>query len=256
MVLYPLDAPEQLSASAVEAWQAVSERQLASASRFLLIQQPHHARITGEIALAMTASGVPVLTSDIVRAIELHDQGWAEIDEERITAKQPPASFLRAEPRQFLPAWVESIKTATAICPISGFIVSSHFRQLAEFGLKVYAGTTEITALLQEFIEREQVNEERLLAADGRNPAEAERLVRILQFCDLLSLYLCSGATRPAVFPQAVFDNSDGRVAIRQNGDHGFVLTPSPFSETVRLRTQAGGYPEEQPGRILEWTLS
>ncbi len=256
MVLYPLDAPEQSAAGAIEAWQAVSERQLAPASRFLLIQQPHHARISGEVALAMTASGVPVLTSDVVRAIELHDQGWAKADKERVASKQRPASFLHAAPGDFLTAWTESIRTATAICPISGFIVSSHFRQLAEFGLKVYAGEAEITTFLQEFIAREQVNEERLLAADGRNPLEAERLVRILQFCDLLSLYLCSGATRPAVFPQAVFDNSDARIAIRQNGDHGFVLTPSPFSETVRLRTQASGYPEDQADRILEWMLS
>lgn len=254
MVLFPLDVAASGSAEAVQAWAAVAERQHAAATKFLLVRQPHHARVSGSIARAMNAPGLPSLGPDVIRAIEMHDEGWEKFDAAPV-ANGRPKSFLDVEPHDFLQAWSASIRNAVEISPIAGYIISSHFRWLAEFRLRTVPDPPEIYEPLDEFASRECLREQQLLAQDGRSPASAERLVTVLQFCDLLSLYLCSGATLPAVFPQVIFDNSDIRVLIRQAGDGAFVLTPSPFQHPVVLETPATAYPQVELKRTLRWTL-
>lgn len=254
MVLFPLDVVPPNGADAVQAWEAVAERQHTSAARFLLVRQPHHARVSGNIARAMTAPGLPSLSTDVIRAIEMHDEGWEKYDGLSI-GNGHPRSFLDVAPRDFLVAWAASIGIAQEISPIAGYMISSHFRWLAEFRLRTVPDPPEIYEPLDDFASRERLRQEQLLARDGRSVAAAERLVTILQFCDLLSLYLCSGATRPAVFPQAIFENTDLRVRIQSTGGGAFTLTPSPFQKPVNVETQATEYPGLDSSRTLLWTL-
>ena len=54
---------------------------------------------------------------------------------------------------------------------------------------------------------------------------ELEALLLVLQFCDLLSLYLCCGASDAVEFPQQF---ALGKVRLRRE-NQAYVLQPSPF---------------------------
>jgi hypothetical protein len=62
-----------------------------------------------------------------------------------------------------------------------------------------------------------------------------ERLVDLLQFCDLLSLYLCCGSHAHVQFPQAVGSRS---ITLRRDGEL-CLLDPSPFREEISLGVPA-----------------
>jgi Protein of unknown function (DUF3891) len=261
MVLYPLHCETPSDGPWIDAWEAVFERQRARANEFLLVEQPAHARISGQIALAMTAPGLlPSLSTTVIQGIELHDEGWASFDRrmvEQIGAPgQRPLSFLECGVTDFLTAWSGSIRAAEAVAPIAGYIVSGHFRRLAQHRLNFVHDSAEDRQSLESFVASESHRQARLLASDGRDEAEALRLVTVLQFCDLLSLYLCSGSTRKSIFSQALFDNLDERITIRAVSATEFVLRPTPFTEPLLLRVGAKAHPRTVPGRILEWTLS
>jgi uncharacterized protein DUF3891 len=62
-----------------------------------------------------------------------------------------------------------------------------------------------------------------------------EHLVDLLQFCDLLSLYLCCGSRASVQFPQAVGSRS---VVLRRDGEL-CLLDPSPFRKEISLGVPA-----------------
>ena len=53
----------------------------------------------------------------------------------------------------------------------------------------------------------------------------------MLQFCDLLSLHLCSNAPQPVEFPQ---DFGCGRISLRREATRA-VLSPTPLAAPLRL---------------------
>jgi hypothetical protein len=53
----------------------------------------------------------------------------------------------------------------------------------------------------------------------------------MLQFCDLLSLHLCSNAPQPVEFPQ---DFGCGCISLCREGSRG-VLSPTPLASPLRL---------------------
>jgi hypothetical protein len=73
--------------------------------------------------------------------------------------------------------------------------------------------------------------------AEGETPEpEVVRLsLPVLQFCDLLSLHLCSNAPQPVEFPQ---DFGGGRVILRRQGSR-VALSPSPLAAPVTITFHA-----------------
>ncbi len=84
---------------------------------------------------------------------------------------------------------------------------------------------------MRQFLSDEQAREQRLLSQHGVGFEVLERLVAMLQFCDLLSLHLCSNAPQPVEFPQ---DFGRGRVALRREESRA-VLSPTPLAAPMRL---------------------
>jgi hypothetical protein len=68
-----------------------------------------------------------------------------------------------------------------------------------------------------------------------------ERLVDALQFCDVLSLYLCCGAA-------AAVKLDEPKLEIRRNGDE-YRLKPSPFRTRQQFSFSALRHPVTQPAR-------
>lgn len=184
------ELPGKISSSA---WEQVEAAQRNVRLPCLLIPQPAHAVLAGEIAARLLAFGD--LPAEIVRAIQMHDTGWAASDAQQIQrlradvgSKAAPVSFIAIPPMEVVEAWTASIDSVEALTKAGGLVVSRHFCLLARQD-----------KAKQRFLQAEKARQLRLAAAAA--PADVERWTAALQFCDLLSLLLVSGLGGPVVFP-------------------------------------------------------
>jgi len=198
-VLRPIDSVENPPAC-LPVWEAILPTQKTSAAEYWLITQPDHAALSGAIAGALGPPLLPELSPEAVQGITLHDDGWASLDAQVPVAGGKPLSFLDFGPGDFLRAWRASIERAEKVAPIAGAMVSGHFWRLGKNRLEWAADTAEDRGLLLDFLASEQARQQRLLGGYSRE--EFEFLTDVLQFCDVLSLYLCCGAALDVEFPQ------------------------------------------------------
>ncbi|HEU4413467.1 MAG TPA: DUF3891 family protein, partial [Candidatus Angelobacter sp.] len=207
MILRPLESPSAAGADFQPAWTVVERLQRQSYDGCWMITQPSHAALAGELAAKITHPAAPSLDADLVRAIALHDAGWGVPDAQAIMQSRSvrqgcPRSFIACSVNEFLTAWEKSIDIAGSAGPAGGYIVSRHFWRL---GANRVAHSDDIAGdrnQLNKFLASESKRQEQLKARQSQGAAELEALTDVLQFCDLLSLYICSGAKENAVFPQ------------------------------------------------------
>ncbi len=244
MILRPahLEAP-QPAARAVPAWNAILRTQQQPGEDCWLITQPEHAALAGDLAANLA---LPEITEEVVRAIALHDEGWGECDRRALAAAgqpdaSPPRSFFAMPVAEFVAAWSASIERAEAVAPIGGLMVSEHFCWLADEHLAAGKDTPEDAARLRQFLEAEHKRRVGLRERERRSPAEVERLLEALQFCDLVSLYLCSGSAENVEFPQRLA----GARPVRLRRDREACLfEPTPFrgSFDLAMAARRGGH--------------
>lgn len=249
MILYPVNAASSTSSEPVPAWEAVAAAQQQNATAWWLIAQPDHAALAGELPAQFAAPGFPNPDGEVIQAIALHDAGWARYDGggERGGGKgiapeplrEPsgrPLSFLQAPVAVFVEAWVASIQCAESKAgAIGGLMVSGHFCRLAEHRLNSATDMPEDVGRIRAFVENESRQYEARLGRQPRPHSEVERLVDLLQFCDLLSLYLCCGSRASIQFPQMIGPRP---IVLRRDGEL-CLLDPSPFREEVSLGVPA-----------------
>lgn len=250
MILHPFSSAPQVSCDPMPAWNAVAATQQQSASAWWLIAQPDHAALAGELAAHFAAPDFPAMDSDVVQAIALHDAGWAKYDgggeagggskgappQGQRDSSGRPLSFLQAPVNIFVEAWTASIYRAQEKAGvIGGLMVSGHFRRLAEYRQESVEDTPGDSALLHQFLANEAQQDEVRFRRQSRSRPEVERLVGLLQFCDLLSLYLCCGSRASIQFPQKIASRP---MILRRKGEL-CRLDPSPFREEVSLGVPA-----------------
>jgi hypothetical protein len=253
MILRPLAAPPLAPAAACSAWEAVAATQQQKAAAWRLITQPEHARLSGEMAAAMHLPALAPLPPGALRGIALHDEGWGPLDAEALAAGTLPRSFLHATPEEAGRAWKDSIELAAQDSPLAGYLVSRHFWRLGSELGEAAAQNDAQRALVRAFLAREEARQQKLLAESGLGRAQAERLVDLLQFCDLLSLYLCCGSREAVIFPQG-FDGTPLRLRWRDDDD-ACLLDPSLFPAPLRLETKAAHFPAQAEPATLHWEL-
>ena len=148
-----------------------------------------------------------------------------------------------------------SIDSAEPVAPIAALIVSGHFCRLGKFGIGMGAYTENDARSVREFLASEEQRQARLLRLQNRSESEVQYWTDVLQFCDLLSLYLCCGSEESVEFPQRIGPNSE---TIRlQLLDGVFVLTPSPFAKEVEFSVESHPYPAEAgaPSITIRWRV-
>jgi hypothetical protein len=271
MILRPQAQLDPEADSVVSAWEAVARIEKTRSGKYLLVRQPEHARVSGEIARHLAIAGAPPLDGDIVCGISLHDEGWSDFDDgcQRLSAtpamyssgnvalnaEGKPLSFLEIKAGDFLRAWRASIDSAEAVAPIAGLIVSGHFHRLGRFGISTGAYSEDDARNVHKFLTSEEQRQCRLLRLQTHSESEVQYWTDVLQFCDLLSLYLCCGAEASVEFPQRILPNGE---TIRLHSQDGiFVLTPSPFARGLELSVEAHSYPPD-PGKsstTVVWPL-
>jgi len=258
-------------AAFASAWDAVAATQKTLASRYQLVRQPDHARLAGRICERLAIAGAPTVDDDIARGISLHDEGWAGFDDGRkrlpatpasysesnvaLNAEGKPLSFLEIKAGDFLRAWLGSIEAAEATTPIAGLMVSGHFRRIGQFGMSTGTYSENDTQQLREFIAREEQRQRLLIRLQHRGEQEVEYWTDVLQFCDLLSLFLCCGSQASVEFPQRIGPKSQTIRLQVQNGVN--VLSPTILAGQVEFQLDARAHPADArtPLTKLNWRL-
>jgi hypothetical protein len=228
MILRPLQpsAPGPSRNEFVPAWEVVQRTQAQKYKECWLITQPSHAVLAGELAAKVSSPLLPNVEDDLVRAIALHDAGWGVPDAQAImrsrsVQKHLPESFIQVPLAEYLAAWDKSIDVAQSVSPAGGYIVSAHFCRIAESRLAAGDRKQDRSAV-QKFLDDESKRQKKLAAKQPHGSKELEQLTELLQFCDLLSLYMCCGAPEKVVFPEY-------------------------FGVTVRLKVEESGYQLDPP---------
>jgi len=244
MILRPLQPPSRTSDEFVSAWEAVERTQTANCESWWLITQPSHAALAAEIAANITASEFPQLDPKILQAIALHDAGWGIPDAQAIMKSRSvhphqPQSFVAMPVAQFVEAWTQSIETCQSTSPAGGYIVSRHFYRLAEHRVNAaQAADKQDRQKLGSFLAAEERRQKRLADKQSLSIDQLEQLTDLLQFCDLLSLYMCSGAPDSVVFP-----NYFGVELLVKNNGENYALKPAVLKRGAQFTIAALRYP-------------
>jgi hypothetical protein len=237
--------------AASSAWAKVEAVQRRVRLPCLLVPQPAHSVLAGELAAALTCFGE--LPPDIKRAIQMHDSGWASSDAEQIqhlrsgqAGKTAPVSFVAIPPSEVEEAWTASIDTVESFSKSGAAIVSRHFSLIGQHD-----------PAHRHFLQGETLRQNRL----GGSPDDLDRWTAALGFCDLVSLYLLSGLRGPEDLPLAYPSSSQAETASRvslQVGENTLRFTPQIARPGTVLSIQVLKHPLPQQGpraETLTWEV-
>ena len=260
MILRPLHPLPPASTESVPAWDAVLRTQTMKYESCWMITQPSHAALAGELAATTSATQFPTPDAQLLQAISLHDAGWGIPDAQAImksrsVRSQEPPSFVTATAPQFVEAWSNSIDTCEPISAAGGYVVSRHFWRLAQERLNsmpeenregrspqrapsLRTAGVEDRRNLDTFLKNETRRQKKLAGSQPLAIEQLELLTDLLQFCDLLSLYICCGASESVTFPEYF------GVRLRvSNQDESYILDPPVLKSGAQLSVAALRYP-------------
>jgi hypothetical protein len=234
------------------AWGRIEAAQRSARLPCLLVPQPAHAVLAGEIAAGLVGARFGELPPEIVRAIQMHDTGWAASDAQQIqrlrsgqASKAIPVSFVAIPPGEAAEAWTTSIDTIEGWSEIGAIIVSRHFSLLAEHD----------QAHHQRFLQAERLRQRKLESSSMARSEDLERWTAALGFCDLLSLYLVSGLSSQVEFPLAHPSSAQAQTAPRvkmQMEGRTLRFTPETIRAGGTLSIQALKHPVPAQGARAE----
>ncbi|WP_051302340.1 DUF3891 family protein [Salibacterium aidingense] len=183
-----------------------------------LIPQHEHARISAEILKNWKEPGVRAnpLWNALWTAVREHDRAWIPLDASPwLNERQIPYSFTHYPEPEKITAYQHGIEAAASLHIYSGLLVSRHY---AAF----FASST--TEEGQNFFRLEKERQQKLREELGY-PAQEEDHLKLLQFCDDVSLYACMNT--PGV-------SKDEEIEWFQNGfRHSFAFLNN---ETIQAR--------------------
>src|SRR5437016_2280990 len=224
MVIRPAEPLPAASDGFVAAWPVIQGIQKQKYESCWLITQPSHAALAGALAAALVGPQLPQPDAKLIQAISLHDAGWGMADAQiiqmsRADRRYRPNSFLETSVPEFLSAWSKSIAAGQTVSPAGGYIVSRHFCRLAQNMLA--SSGKEDREKLESFLGNEERRQKKLVILQSLGRQDLELFTDLLQFCDLLSLYICCGAQENVIFP----DYFGAKMRIT-NRPEGLVLDP------------------------------
>ena len=243
-------------------WARVQAAQRAQQLPCLLVPQPAHAVLTGELAAALLPAAFGELPPEIIRAIKMHDTGWAASDAQQIQRLRAPGSqtvkaisFVAVSPAEASEAWTASIESVEAFSSLGALVVSRHFTLLAGHD-----------PAHRQFKQTETARQGRLSSAtltSGQRAQEGDldRWTAALGLCDLLSLYLLSGLTADADFPLAHPASPEAAAVARvhlQIEHRQLRFTPKTVRTGCALNIHALKHPLPAEGarvEILNWEV-
>ena len=173
-----------------------------------LVKQVEHGRIAGELARhwGNTSFSVPTPRSAVCTAATLHDEGWRAWDERVLfnELERRPQHFLEIDPDEHVRLYRQGVETVSLGDVYAGVLVGMHWTGLyrgrwSAPGLRGrLAHTADQNAIQGEVIhaeERRWIGAKHLAWTENEPRSVFETQLwhnyELLQFWDLLSLYLC-----------------------------------------------------------------
>jgi hypothetical protein len=245
---------EEESGRPSSAWGRVEAVQSSARLPCLLVPQPAHAVLAGEVAAGLVTASFGELPPEIVRAIQMHDTGWAASDAQQIqrlrsggphAGKAVPVSFVAIPPGEAAEAWTTSIDTIEGWSKTGAIIVSRHFSLLAQHD----------QAHHQRFLQTERLRQQKLESSSMARGEDLERWTAALGFCDLVSLYLVSGVSSQVEFPLAHPSSAEAERAPRakmQMEGRTLRFTPETLRAGCTLSIQGLRHPVPAQGARAE----
>jgi hypothetical protein len=197
VILRSLSNPEERTfdrSNAQPASAVFIETQKHVETPYAIIVQAEHARLAGDLAEALSEDAFGGLPPEVIQAVSQHDLGWDASDKNQLESlgQISPRPFPSLSAQETLPSWRRSVAHAQSVAPLVDVLVSRHFSLLGR-------GDPARADFVRTETER-RAGIERVLPYAA---ADLDRWTGALGFCDLLSLYLCSGAHQPVEFPMA-----------------------------------------------------
>jgi hypothetical protein len=235
MVIFPILDEHSHLVQPVPIWDTIEKSQKQNAGSYWLVTQPAHAALAGDLAAALRDDLFGPIDGTVSRSIALHDAGWSMDDAKQIqllrsNPEQRPRSFLEASTAEALHAWNSSIDTVERFAPLGGYLVSRHFERLSHRDRKS-------DPKAKAFRTKEAQRQQRLRVHLKHDEKSLEKLVDALQFCDVLSLYLCSGSRHAVTI-------AGREITITRSGDE-YKLDPTPFRGPCQFAFSALRHPLE-----------
>ena len=198
-------------------------------SSFLLITQPDHAHLAGEVLSLWRADGLPdnPRRDDLLFAAREHDNGWREADAApRWDAERGrPHDFITLPARERIEIWERGVCRFAAERPYASLLIARHALNL--FG--GHRGREEWDRLL-DFLED---FENGLIEQTGVEPETLEEDYRWIDLADQISLAACAHWREPA-----------GRYGVRVVPVDGTVsLDPFPLAGATTFRVSCRRIP-------------
>jgi len=221
-------------------------------SGWVLISQPAHAWLAGELATAWGNEDFarPSPREVVIMATRLHDIGWLAWDAApRLDKDGRPVNFLDTTLEETIPIWRQAVRQLSLIDPYAALLVSKHASTIYHRRLERGADPPQQRAVVNAQLDGQAAVQESLRRQLADHPeygpaVEPDFLkatYRWLRACDLLSLILCvdempaSGSieavssTRPIEF---------SRINYSRPNPFKVALDPTPFSAPLELTIQ------------------
>lgn len=181
----------------------------AAGDELLLIEQEHHAHLTGELAALLPRGRGD--HAAFLAAARVHDNGWREADRApTVDTDGWPHTFATVDDDTYEAVWRRGIARAAEVDPLVGLLVGLH-------GARFFGGRT--SPGMCDLAEGERARQDRVLADLGLGgsweelPAEVAEPSQRIALLDALSLMLCGAIDRELT---------------AHVGDQPFTLTPTP----------------------------
>ncbi|UCG26086.1 MAG: DUF3891 family protein [Chloroflexota bacterium] len=219
---------------------------------YLLISQPAHAWLAGELAAAWGNERFarPSPPEAVVMATRLHDIGWLAWDgAPRLGEDGRPVNFLDTTLSETIPLWKRAVEQVSLLDPYAALLVSKHastiYRRRLQRGADPPEQRAAVAAQLADHAAIQAAMSRQLASHRVYGPAvEPNRLnatYRWLRACDLLSLALCTDDIPAAGMIDAVVGIEPVKqVQVRYERPQPFELRldPTPFAGPLELEIQ------------------
>jgi hypothetical protein len=195
----------------------------------VLITQPDHAHLAGDVMVRATALAQHPRRDSILLAVREHDNGWAEPDAEPIIGSAGDvADFISAPIAVRQGVWPRAVARLAGE-PWTAALVAQH-------AIPVDDRFRSDDAWTQFFADMEALRDN-LLARTAMPPADLVADYAFVRLGDLISLTFCTGWTTPQHYAEWTVQRDGDRVQV----------TPDPFGgETIRIETAGTEIPKRR----------
>jgi hypothetical protein len=211
---------------------------------WLLITQPAHAWLAGELAAAWGNDSfvTPSPRAAVILATHLHDIGWLGWDgAPRLDEAGQPLNFLDTNLDETIPIWRRGVEQASLLDPYAALLISLHattiFRRRLARKADPSAQEAKVSEMLAEHESRQEIMRESMAGHPHYAPAVDEEPLRVayrwLRICDLLSLTICADMLPPSGVLNHVPGANGGdftRLEYEVRAPFTLALNPWPFA--------------------------